>query len=142
MWWHVSGAAQAAAAAPGHYEACKEAGQAKPAVRQIELVSIDLQGMGETAKVLSARTNSATDQHHINISPQPCKQCTPTLCKSWLLSSQDLPRTFPRHTWLSTPEGQTALRDVLTAYAGHNPDVGYCQVCREGQLQGMQRAVP
>lgn len=41
----------------------------------------------------------------------------------------DLPRTFPRHPWLSGQEGQEALRAVLTAYAGHNPDVGYCQVC-------------
>eukprot|EP00878_Enallax_costatus_P013196 GHUV01013793.1.p1 GENE.GHUV01013793.1~~GHUV01013793.1.p1 ORF type:complete len:255 (+),score=79.89 GHUV01013793.1:508-1272(+) len=76
VWWHVSGAAQAAAAAPGHYETCKEAGQNKPALRQIEL---------------------------------------------------DLPRTFPKHPWLSTADGQAALKDVLTAYAGHNPDVGYCQ---------------
>jgi hypothetical protein len=41
---------------------------------------------------------------------------------------QDLPRTFPRHAWLSSPDGQAALRSVLTAYAGHNSDVGYCQV--------------
>jgi hypothetical protein len=40
----------------------------------------------------------------------------------------DLPRTFPRHAWLAGEEGQAALRAVLTAYAGHNPDVGYCQV--------------
>lgn len=41
---------------------------------------------------------------------------------------QDLPRTFPRHAWLSTSDGQAALKAVLMAYAGHNPDVGYCQV--------------
>lgn len=45
----------------------------------------------------------------------------------------DLPRTFPRHPWLSGPEGQEALRAVLTAYAGHNPDVGYCQVRQYGR---------
>ncbi|KAF6248400.1 rab-GTPase-TBC domain-containing protein [Scenedesmus sp. NREL 46B-D3] len=36
-------------------------------------------------------------------------------------------RTFPRHPWLAQPEGQAALRCVLTAYAGHNQGVGYCQ---------------
>eukprot|EP00879_Flechtneria_rotunda_P009240 GHRR01009673.1.p1 GENE.GHRR01009673.1~~GHRR01009673.1.p1 ORF type:complete len:381 (+),score=148.12 GHRR01009673.1:829-1971(+) len=76
VWWHISGAGKAAAAAPGHYEFCLDKGKEQPAVKQIEL---------------------------------------------------DLPRTFPRHSWLSGPEGQVALRNVLTAYAGHNPDVGYCQ---------------
>lgn len=59
------------------------------------------------------------------------------LCPLFL---QDLPRTFPRHPWLSGPEGQTALRDVLTAYAGHNPDVGYCQV-RQQQPSSTQAKV-
>jgi hypothetical protein len=77
VWWHVSGAAEAAAAAPpDHYEACLTAGSSAGAVKQIEL---------------------------------------------------DLPRTFPRHPWLAQPRGQQALRCVLTAYAGHNPGVGYCQ---------------
>ncbi|KIZ01456.1 Growth hormone-regulated TBC protein 1 [Monoraphidium neglectum] len=39
----------------------------------------------------------------------------------------DLPRTFPRNTWVPTPEGLAALRSVLVAYSAHNPDVGYCQ---------------
>lgn len=76
VWWHVSGAGEAAAAEPGHYAACLQAGSSRAAVKQIEL---------------------------------------------------DLPRTFPRHAWLAGEEGQAALRAVLTAYAGHNPDVGYCQ---------------
>lgn len=41
---------------------------------------------------------------------------------------QDLPRTFPRNTWVPNPEGLQALRSVLVAYSAHNPDVGYCQV--------------
>ncbi|WIA37952.1 hypothetical protein OEZ86_001329 [Tetradesmus obliquus] len=77
VWWHTSGAAKAAAAAPsGHFEACLQQGQGLHALKQIEL---------------------------------------------------DLPRTFPRHPWLAQPEGQAALRQVLTAYAGHNQSVGYCQ---------------
>lgn len=40
---------------------------------------------------------------------------------------QDLPRTFPGHPALDE-DGRNALRRVLTAYARHNPSVGYCQV--------------
>lgn len=59
-------------------------------------------------------------------------------CLSWLTSSsasihlisvslQDLPRTFPGHPALDE-DGRNALRRLLTAYARHNPSVGYCQV--------------
>ena len=40
---------------------------------------------------------------------------------------QDLPRTFPGHPALDE-DGRNALRRLLTAYARHNPAVGYCQV--------------
>lgn len=40
---------------------------------------------------------------------------------------QDLPRTFPGHPALDN-DGRNALRRLLTAYARHNPSVGYCQV--------------
>lgn len=40
---------------------------------------------------------------------------------------QDLPRTFPGHPALDD-DGRNALRRLLTAYARHNPSVGYCQV--------------
>lgn len=39
---------------------------------------------------------------------------------------KDLPRTFPGHPALGV-DGRNALRHVLTAYARHNPKVGYCQ---------------
>ncbi|KAI4305710.1 hypothetical protein L6164_029061 [Bauhinia variegata] len=39
----------------------------------------------------------------------------------------DLPRTFPGHPWLDTPEGQAALRRVLVNYSFRDSDVGYCQ---------------
>lgn len=39
----------------------------------------------------------------------------------------DLPRTFPGHPWLDTPEGQASLRRVLVAYSFRDSDVGYCQ---------------
>ncbi|KAL3849184.1 hypothetical protein ACJIZ3_011066 [Penstemon smallii] len=40
---------------------------------------------------------------------------------------QDLPRTFPGHPWLDTPEGHAALRRVLVGYSFRDSDVGYCQ---------------
>ncbi|KAJ3703256.1 hypothetical protein LUZ61_006961 [Rhynchospora tenuis] len=39
---------------------------------------------------------------------------------------KDLPRTFPGHPALDE-DGRNALRRLLTAYAHHNPSVGYCQ---------------
>ncbi|CAK9133398.1 unnamed protein product [Ilex paraguariensis] len=39
----------------------------------------------------------------------------------------DLPRTFPGHPWLDTPEGHAALRRVLVGYSFRDCDVGYCQ---------------
>ncbi|PKA63285.1 hypothetical protein AXF42_Ash017753 [Apostasia shenzhenica] len=39
---------------------------------------------------------------------------------------KDLPRTFPGHPALEE-DGRNALRRLLTAYARHNPSVGYCQ---------------
>lgn len=41
---------------------------------------------------------------------------------------QDLPRTFPGHPWLDSPDGHSALRRVLVAYSFRDSDVGYCQV--------------
>lgn len=41
---------------------------------------------------------------------------------------QDLPRTFPGHPWLDTPEKQASLRRILVAYSFRDSDVGYCQV--------------
>jgi len=41
--------------------------------------------------------------------------------------SRDLNRTFPNHPFYQTDEGLQALKNVLVAYALHNPRVGYCQ---------------
>jgi len=40
---------------------------------------------------------------------------------------RDLKRTFPGHTLYDTTDGLAKLRRVLTAYARHNPTIGYCQ---------------
>lgn len=47
--------------------------------------------------------------------------------------NQDLPRTFPGHPALDE-DGRNALRRLLTAYARHNPSVGYCQVFGFGRV--------
>ncbi|CAI0471615.1 unnamed protein product [Linum tenue] len=39
---------------------------------------------------------------------------------------KDIPRTFPGHPALDE-HGRDSLRRILTAYARHNPSVGYCQ---------------
>lgn len=41
--------------------------------------------------------------------------------------AQDLARTFPANDWMSTEDGQAALRRVLLAFSMHQPQVGYCQ---------------
>ena len=41
--------------------------------------------------------------------------------------NHDLPRTFPSHPWLDTPEGHESLRRVLVGYSFRDSQVGYCQ---------------
>jgi hypothetical protein len=51
----------------------------------------------------------------------------------WLCDiDKDLGRTYPSHPLFNVESGQgitgqKALRNVLQAYAGFNPEVGYCQ---------------
>ncbi|KAK8552800.1 hypothetical protein V6N12_041374 [Hibiscus sabdariffa] len=62
--------------------------------------------------------------------PSDCKgstaesTCEPEKWKGQI--EKDLPRTFPGHPALDD-DGRNALRRLLTAYARHNPSVGYCQ---------------
>lgn len=50
---------------------------------------------------------------------------------------RDLHRTFPQHEMFleRTGVGQTQMREVLRAYALHNPSLGYCQGM--GMVAGM-----
>ncbi|XP_074578015.1 uncharacterized protein LOC141834595 isoform X3 [Curcuma longa] len=52
------------------------------------------------------------------------RRCIPEKWKGQI--EKDLPRTFPGHPALDE-DGRNALRRLLTAYARHNPSVGYCQ---------------
>ncbi|EXB88496.1 TBC1 domain family member 8B [Morus notabilis] len=54
----------------------------------------------------------------------PDATCVPEKWKGQI--EKDLPRTFPGHPALDE-DGRNALRRLLTAYARHNPSVGYCQ---------------
>eukprot|EP00808_Paulinella_micropora_P024577 g3897.t1 len=41
--------------------------------------------------------------------------------------SKDVHRTLPTQSYFQRSAGKAALRRVLTAFAVHNPDIGYCQ---------------
>ncbi|WIA24121.1 hypothetical protein OEZ85_013718 [Tetradesmus obliquus] len=48
--------------------------------------------------------------------------------KTWRLQiDKDCHRTFPGHDWLSGPEGQAALRRLLSCFCLAAPQLGYCQ---------------
>ncbi|GAQ82371.1 GTPase activating protein [Klebsormidium nitens] len=60
-------------------------------------------------------------------SPYKISQKDENVMEKWTAQiEKDLPRTFPGHPVLDGG-GRDALRRLLTAFARHNPDVGYCQ---------------
>ncbi|GLE02639.1 hypothetical protein PINS_up011480 [Pythium insidiosum] len=40
---------------------------------------------------------------------------------------KDIGRTYPEHAFFQSAQGKQELRNVLTAYSLHNPQIGYCQ---------------
>ncbi|KAI5059405.1 hypothetical protein GOP47_0025724 [Adiantum capillus-veneris] len=59
--------------------------------------------------------------------PADSKLYNGVIPEKWMKQiEKDLPRTFPGHPALDA-NGRNALRRLLTAYARHNPNVGYCQ---------------
>ncbi|KAJ0411404.1 hypothetical protein ATCC90586_004390 [Pythium insidiosum] len=40
---------------------------------------------------------------------------------------KDIGRTYPEHAFFQSQQGKHELRNVLTAYSLHNPQIGYCQ---------------
>lgn len=65
--------------------------------------------------------SSESDNSNESTTESPC---IPEKWKGQI--EKDLPRTFPGHPALDE-NGRNALRRLLTAYARHNPSVGYCQ---------------
>ena len=126
IWFSLSGAAKKKSTVPeSYYNDLTKAveGKVTPATRQIDHVS------------------------SFGISVGFIRFCMPSLCEFLILieheyqnynpfnlfpcfsiQMQDLPRTFPGHPWLDTPEGHAALRRVLVGYSFRDSDVGYCQV--------------
>lgn len=72
--------------------------------------------------LLTTYSNSELDENNKESVTESA--CIPEKWKAQI--EKDLPRTFPGHPALDE-NGRNALRRLLTAYARHNPSVGYCQ---------------
>ncbi|XXG54953.1 hypothetical protein AAC387_Pa03g2712 [Persea americana] len=82
-----------------------------------DLLAQDVNG-GEVKEHVSSLSNDSSKESSKDW------QCAPEKWKKQI--EKDLPRTFPGHPALDE-DGRNALRRLLTAYARHNPSVGYCQ---------------
>eukprot|EP00850_Spirogloea_muscicola_P009088 SM000050S17013 [mRNA] locus=s50:398100:404200:+ [translate_table: standard] len=92
---------------PGHYEAL------------LQQVTEHKPGAAEAEDEFECGTYSS---HYLNGKDEKHK-----VLEKWTIQiEKDLPRTFPGHPALDSI-GRSALRRILTAYARHNPTVGYCQ---------------
>ncbi|KAL3820069.1 hypothetical protein ACJIZ3_005974 [Penstemon smallii] len=76
--------------------------------------------LAQDTKVESRNTELEDKDHESNL------ECVGVPEKWKGQIEKDLPRTFPGHPALDE-DGRNALRRLLTAYARHNPSVGYCQ---------------
>eukprot|EP00850_Spirogloea_muscicola_P015091 SM000113S24047 [mRNA] locus=s113:135719:141922:- [translate_table: standard] len=92
---------------PGHYEAL------------LQQVTEHKPGAAEAEDEFECGTYSS---HYLSGKDEKHK-----VLEKWTIQiEKDLPRTFPGHPALDSI-GRSALRRILTAYARHNPAVGYCQ---------------
>ncbi|KAK8671656.1 hypothetical protein V6N13_038244 [Hibiscus sabdariffa] len=79
--------------------------------------------------LLANETNCGNSDEQQNLHSDSKDSRTEPVCgpEKWKGQiEKDLPRTFPGHPALDD-DGRNALRRLLTAYARHNPSVGYCQ---------------
>ncbi|XWS75079.1 hypothetical protein CRYUN_Cryun01aG0054300 [Craigia yunnanensis] len=79
--------------------------------------------------LLANETNSGNNTEQQSFQSDCKGSTTESICgpEKWKGQiEKDLPRTFPGHPALDD-DGRNALRRLLTAYARHNPSVGYCQ---------------
>ncbi|XP_020276979.1 TBC1 domain family member 8B-like isoform X2 [Asparagus officinalis] len=71
--------------------------------------------------------DKVSDASPLNSTDDGAKRSEKCAPEKWKVQiEKDLPRTFPGHPALDE-DGRNALRRLLTAYARHNPSVGYCQ---------------
>lgn len=76
---------------------------------------------------LLASEANTDKQHDSSVTDDTSKKSSGGAPEKWKGQiEKDLPRTFPGHPALDE-DGRNALRRLLTAYARHNPSVGYCQ---------------
>ncbi|KAH6797730.1 Ypt/Rab-GAP domain of gyp1p superfamily protein [Perilla frutescens var. hirtella] len=74
--------------------------------------------------LLAVECDATDGKEHDNSASEGKKGDLPEKLKKQI--EKDLPRTFPGHPALNET-GRNSLRRVLSAYAIHNPSVGYCQ---------------
>ncbi|CAN4106946.1 unnamed protein product [Withania somnifera] len=92
--------------------------------RRVETYYQDMLALG------SKPGNNAEDKSTVSkgngncVDPSIDTACLPENWRGQI--EKDLPQTFPGHPALDE-DGRNALRRLLTAYARHNPCVGYCQ---------------
>ncbi|KAF8396653.1 hypothetical protein HHK36_018277 [Tetracentron sinense] len=85
---------------------------------------------GYYQNLLALETNASENKEHDSAPLENANKGSTTFYAPEKWKGQiekDLPRTFPGHPALDE-DGRNALRRLLTAYARHNPSVGYCQL--------------
>ncbi|KAL3520664.1 hypothetical protein ACH5RR_018813 [Cinchona calisaya] len=90
--------------------------------RHVEKYYQDL--LASNTKSVNNSDNGHEESEDIKMEPTADSVALPEKWKGQI--EKDLPRTFPGHPALDE-DGRNALRRLLTAYARHNPSVGYCQ---------------
>ncbi|XP_055800634.1 uncharacterized protein LOC129870076 [Solanum dulcamara] len=92
--------------------------------RRVETYYQDLLALGTKSGNNAEDKSTVSKGNGSCVDPSIDTACLPENWRGQI--EKDLPRTFPGHPALDE-DGRNALRRLLTAYARHNPCVGYCQ---------------
>ncbi|CAN4090210.1 unnamed protein product [Withania somnifera] len=92
--------------------------------RRVENYYQDLLALGTKPGNTAEDNRTVSEGNGSCVDPSIDTACLPENWRGQI--EKDLPRTFPGHPALDE-DGRNALRRLLTAYARHNPCVGYCQ---------------
>ncbi|MCD9561280.1 hypothetical protein HAX54_020310 [Datura stramonium] len=93
--------------------------------RRVETYYQDLLALGTRSGNYTKLKSVESEDYGSSVNASTDSVCIPEKWRGQI--EKDLPRTFPGHPSLDE-DGRNALRRLLTAYARHNPSVGYCQV--------------